>query len=58
MTIEQLREKGNIVETKLEGCCQLWEYNGIEYVVMSDNTVITRIEDNQFDFESNAIFSY
>lgn len=51
MNIETLRKmekegKAQIIDTALEGTCELWhEIDGTEWVVLCDNTVITRRED-------------
>ena len=47
--LEQIKERGKLIDTTLEGTSQLWELDNIEYVVLCDNTVITREEDNQND---------
>jgi hypothetical protein len=54
ITYELLESFGYLVDTDLEGTCQLWRYNDVEYVVLQDNTVITREEDNFCD----PIFPY
>jgi hypothetical protein len=48
--------KFKLLETANEGTCQLWRNTrtGIEYVVLCDNSVITREEDNDTD----AIFPH
>ena len=57
MTVEKLHElrdkmKAMVVDSCMDGTVHLWEVlngQGIEeYVVLTDNTVITREEDNQF----------
>lgn len=54
--LQELREKeeARIIETKPELASQLWEVDGADdnYVVLSDNTVITQTEDK----EDNPIF--
>ena len=42
------QDKAYIEQTALEGTCQLWKVNDFSdnYVVLSDNTVITQYEDN------------
>jgi len=45
ITIDTLRGSGELIDTSEQGTCQLWLLNGNEYVVLSDNTVITREED-------------
>lgn len=55
MDLNKLREKGKWIDTALEGTCQLWELDGVEYVVLCDNTVITRAEDNA---DNDAVFPY
>lgn len=54
VTYELLISRGEQLSIALEGTCTLYRYDGIEYVVLSDNTVITREEDN----EDNPIFPY
>lgn len=57
-TYEQLHELGGeIIGTTEYGCVQLWSLNGCEYVVLVDNTVITREEDNSFGVDI-AFFPY
>ena len=51
-----LVENGRFIESAEEGTCQLYEYQGVEYVVLIDNSVITREEDNECPEE--AIFPY
>ena len=51
-TLESLEENGKarIVDTAMEGCVSLWEVDeDQEYIVLSDNTVITRDEDRKDD---------
>lgn len=55
INLDYLREKGKLIDAALEGTCQLWEVDGVEYVVLCDNTVITRAEDNA---DNDAIFPY
>ncbi|MCP4651542.1 MAG: hypothetical protein GY853_15880 [PVC group bacterium] len=52
MTYDELQElekqeKAWLIETTCHGCVQLWQHDDNEYVVLSDNTVITRQEDNE-----------
>ena len=49
MTIQKLRAEGEKIASTLEGTVHLWEHNGTEYVVLPDNSVITRDEDEQDD---------
>ena len=49
ITYEILMEKGTLIESALEGTCWLVDLDGVEYVVLSDNTVITRDEDRLSD---------
>jgi len=56
MTYEKLQQleelkKAEVIETKYEGTCQLWEVVGHEdkYVVLVDNSVMTQREDNDSD---------
>ena len=47
ITKEKLEEKGKITDTTAEGTVQLWLMpDGTEYVVLCDNSIITREEDN------------
>jgi hypothetical protein len=55
VNLDFLQENGKLIETALEGTCQLWELESVEYVVLCDNTVITRAEDNA---DNDAIFPY
>ena len=55
--IEYIKDDQNLVESKPEMMAQLYIYNGVEYVVLCDNTIITREEDNQFGTDQ-AIFPY
>ena len=66
MDILKLREleeqkKAMLVDSCMEGTVQLWEVikgqNIEQYVVLSDNTVITRKEDNQ-QGQDMAFFPY
>ncbi len=52
----KIKEHGVIIDTALEGTCLLINYGNAEYVMLSDNTIITRSEDNE-DPEG-AIFPY
>jgi len=47
MTIQELEQKGELIDTANEGTSQLWRVGTDEYVVLCDNTVITRDEDEQ-----------
>jgi hypothetical protein len=44
--VDVLRENGELLETNAEGTCRLYMYKGIQYLVLQDNTVITKDEDN------------
>ena len=56
VTYDILLDQGECINTAEEGTCMLYQYKGIEYVVLQDNSVITRKEDNEdVDF---AIFPY
>lgn len=56
-TYEELHELGGeAVETADDGCVELWVLNGKEYVVLCDNSVMTREEDNSF--REGAYFPY
>ena len=57
MNLETLKSKGTILETLHEGTIQLIKLDGIEYVVLCDNSIITREEDNSLGAE-NAYFPY
>lgn len=52
-----LLDNGDKMESAFEGTCFLYEYWGIEFVVLSDNSVIPIEEDNAKNDES-VIFSY
>ena len=54
INLEALRQGGQLLGTAIEGTCRLYVYEGIEYVVLQDNSIITRAEDNI----SEAIFPY
>ena len=54
INLDELRQGGKLLGTAMEGTCRLYLYKGIEYVVLQDNSVITRTEDNI----SEAIFPY
>lgn len=56
ITYDFLHDHAKLIDTAYDGTCQLWIYNGEEYVVLSDNSVITRLEDNTTD--DNPIFPY
>ena len=49
MTLEKLEKTGEIIDTACEGTCQLWDTARGQYVVLADNTVITRDEDLSCD---------
>ena len=60
MTYEKLQDlwdedKARIIDTTLEGTCQLWEVDGHSdlYVVDCDNQVQTQAEDNEGGRELN-----
>ncbi len=42
---DDLQINGELIETTQEGTVQLWNYEGSEFVVLCDNSVITRDED-------------
>jgi hypothetical protein len=50
-----LVEHGSLLSSAYEGTCFLYEYDNVEYVVLPDNTVITRKEDNDLE---EPIFPY
>ncbi len=52
----KIKEHGVMIDTALEGTCLLINHDNAEYVVLSDGTIITRLEDNE-DPEG-AIFPY
>ena len=56
ITYELLAREGEFLDSTVEGTCRLYLYNGHEYVVLCDNSVITREENNTF--EEEAIFPY
>ncbi len=47
MDYKKLKDNGTKIDTACEGTCILYEYNGTEWVVLADNSVITREEDNR-----------
>jgi hypothetical protein len=47
MELNTLHETGELIKTVCDGTVQLWVCEGEEYVVLSDNTIITRQEDNE-----------
>ena len=49
--------EATIEATTAEGTCQLISWRDQEYVVLCDNTIITRKEDNAFG-SSEAFFPY
>lgn len=44
---KHLMQYGEIIETAEEGTVILAKYNDVDYVILQDNTVITREEDNK-----------
>jgi hypothetical protein len=44
-SIDDLRRDGELISTAQEGTVQLWHYEGSDFVVLCDNSVITRDED-------------
>lgn len=48
ITYDFLFDNAKFIKSTNEHTCHLYEYQGIEYVVLPDNTVITRAEDNQW----------
>ena len=48
-TYNELLENGTKLEGASEGTCYLYSYRGINYVVLSDNSIITQEEDNEFN---------
>ena len=46
---EFLQKYADKIDSAIEGTCFLYDWNGTEYVVLSDNTVITHEEDLNFD---------
>jgi hypothetical protein len=57
LNLEILRNNGTLLETLHEGTVQLIKLDDIEYVVLCDNSIITREEDNNLGAE-NAYFPY
>lgn len=55
---ELLNENGKLIKTAMDGTCQLWRYNNIDWVVLPDNSVITLDEDNSADDDDEIIFPY
>ena len=56
MDYETLVEKGERIKSILDGTVNLYILDKKEYVVLCDNTVITREEDN--DAPEGAFFPY
>ena len=50
----QNNDDATLLESALQGTCLLFELDGQEFVVLQDNTVITRDDDNI----SDPIFPY
>jgi hypothetical protein len=57
LNLEILRNNGTILETLHDGTVQLIKLDDIEYVILCDNSIITRQEDNSLGAE-NAYFPY
>lgn len=57
ITADVLRLNGNHQNSIHEGAVNLYYYDDTEYVVLPDNSVITREEDNS-DGAENAYFPY
>lgn len=55
--LEFIKDDENLLDSNNYMMAELYSYNGIEYVVLCDNTLITREEDNKFG-EEQAIFPY
>jgi len=49
ITYEYLQANGKKLESAFNGTCFLYELNGVKYVVLQDNSVITQEEDNQMN---------
>jgi hypothetical protein len=48
-TYEILSDYGELIDTAMEGTCQLYIFGGKYWVVLSDNTVISKEEDDVED---------
>jgi hypothetical protein len=57
MNYEFLQENAEKLAATAEGTVFLYRYNSIEYVVLQDDTVITREKDNELGPEQ-AFFPY
>jgi len=45
-TYDELIENGKLLDSCCESTCHLYQYNGINYVVLCTNDVMTQEEDN------------
>lgn len=57
LTADFIKDKGVLMDTKPEMQSELYKFREKEYVILSENTVITREEDNQYGTMA-AIFPY
>jgi hypothetical protein len=48
-TYELLSDEAELIDTAMEGTCQLYSFGGRYWVVLSDNTVISKEEDEKDD---------
>ena len=59
-TFEELKLRGEVIKSIMDGCVRLYAYGDKppykEYVVLCDNSVISREEDN--DGSDEAFFPY
>jgi hypothetical protein len=61
-TYNLLSDEGELIDTALEGTCQLYSFGGRYWVVLSDNTVISKEADEKddepiFPVRSKSIYS-
>jgi len=45
-TFAELIDNGNYLDSCYDGTCHIYEYDGINYVVLPTNDVMTQVEDN------------
>ena len=57
LTADFIKDKGTLIDSNSEFQTDLYSYRGIEYVILCENTLITREEDNKFGSD-RAFFPY
>jgi hypothetical protein len=57
LTSDFIKRNGVLIDSNAELQCQLYSYRGCEYVILCDNSLITRQEDNSYGLD-DAIFPY